>query len=354
MGRYRKPFTLFKRGRYWYYRTYDSEGYRTAGKTTGQTIKKLAFEYCLELLKVNQLGFTSLTLEDYSEHFFDDGSPFVLDRVRPLAHSSLRQHRQYLRIHILPAFGKRKIQEITFSELKTFRQNLLKSGLKANTINGIFQTFNAIMKYAYLDNKINKNPLQGFGSLPRPNNRDSFRREEIICICNNAPEEMRSFIMLLALTGMRLSECYGVTQSDVRQEGDVYFIELTKQLTEIGTYTPLKTKEKRIIPLADCLLPLIHEWSFNHAKIKHVMKPVIRSIEGWKERGLCLHSIRHFFITDTKSSGINPVFVESVAGHSLHGIEAVYTNFHAKDLSSIRQWQEVLYREMVDNKTQGN
>lgn len=354
MGRYRKPFTLFKRGRYWYYRTYDSEGYRTAGKTTGQTIKKLASEYCLELLKVNQLGFTSLTLEDYSAHFFDDNSPFVLDRVRPLAHSSLRQHRQYLRIHILPAFGKRKIQEITFSELKTFRQNLLKKGLKPNTINGIFQTFNAIMKYAYLDNKINKNPLQGFGSLPRPNNRDSFRREEIIYLCNNAPEETRDFIILLALTGMRLSECYGVTQSDVKKESDVYYIELTKQLTEIGTYTPLKTKEKRIIPLADYLLPLVHKWSFNHAKIKHVMKPVIRSVEGWEERGLCLHSIRHFFITDTKSCGINPVFVESVAGHSLHGIEAVYTNFHAKDLSSIRQWQEELYHEIIDNKTDVN
>lgn len=40
-------------------------------------------------------------------------------------------------------------------------------------------------------------------------------------------------------------------------------------------------------------------------------------------------------------------------------ISTHYTLFHIKplkykDLSSIRQWQEVLYREMVDNKTQGN
>ena len=165
---------------------------------------------------------------------------------------------------------------------------------------------------------------------------------------------MRDFIMLLALTGMRLSECYGVTQSDVKKEGDVYFIELTKQLTEIGTYTPLKTKEKRIIPLADCLLPLVHEWSFNHAKIKHVMKPVIRSVEGWEERGLCLHSIRHFFITDTKSSGINPVFVESVAGHSLRGIEAVYTNFHAADLGVVVKWQKELLEEIIDRNLKSN
>lgn len=349
MGRYRKPFTLYKRGNYWYYKTYDSDGYRTSGKTTGQTRKKLAEEYCLELLKINQLGFARLTLADYSEHFFNDNAPFVTDRVHPLAPSSLRQHRQYLRLHILPAFGSKKLQEISFSDLKNFRQKLLKDGLKANTINSIFQTFNQIMKYAYLDNKINKNPLQGFGSLPRPNNKDSFKREEIIFLCKAAPEELKDFVILLALTGMRLSECYGITVADIKKEDDVYFIDLNKQLTEIGEYTPLKTKEKRIIPIAENILPLVHKWTFNHAKIKHLMKPIIRSIETWEERKLSLHSIRHFFVTDTKAKGINPIFIEAIAGHSLRGIEAVYTNFHAKDLQSIREWQETLYQEIVDN-----
>lgn len=348
MGRYRKPFTLFKRGKYWYYKTYDSEGYRTYGKTTGLTKKSLAEEYCLELLKLNRLGLSQLTFSDYSEHFFDDNAPFVTDRVRPLALSSLRQHRQYLRLHILPAFGNHQLQEITFSELKTFRQNLLKKGLKANTINGIFQTFNQIMKYAFLDNKINKNPLQGFGALPRPNNKDAFKRCEIVTICRNAPESMRDFIILLSITGMRLSECYGVKQEDIKKEDDIYYIDLTKQLTEIETYTPLKTKEKRIIPLPECCINLIHSWSFNHAKIKHDMKPVIRQIVTWEERKLSLHSIRHFFVTDTKANGINPLFVESIAGHSLNGIKAVYTNFHVKDLQSIREWQEKLYTEILD------
>ena len=348
MGRYRKPFTLFKRGKYWYYKTYDSEGYRTYGKTTGLTKKSLAEEYCLELLKLNQLGLSRLTLKDYTEHFFDNDSPFVTDRIRPLAYSSLRQHRQYLRLHILPAFGDTLIQGISFSELKNFRQRLIKQGLKANTINGIFQTFNQIMKYAFLDNKINKNPLQGFGSLPRPNNKDAFKREEIVYICKNAPEEIKDFIALLALTGMRLSECYGVTESDIKKEDDIFYIDLNKQLTEIKTYTPLKTKEKRIIPLSDNCLHLIHKWTFNHAKIKHLMKPIIKSIETWEERKLSLHSIRHFFVTDTKAKGINPIFIEAIAGHSLRGIEAVYTNFHVKDLKSIREWQEKLYTEILD------
>ena len=309
MGRYRKPFTLFKRGKYWYYKTYDSEGYRTYGKSTGLTKKSLAEEYCLELLKLNQLGLSRLKLKDYTEHFFDDNSPFVTDRIKPLAFSSLRQHRQYLRLHILPAFGDTLIQDISFSELKNFRQNLIKQGLKANTINGIFQTFNQIMKYAFLDNKINKNPLQGFGSLPRPNNRDSFRREEVIKLCRLAPKKIQDFIILLALSGMRLSECFGITENDLKQEDDIYYIDLNKQLTDLEYYTPLKNKEKRIIPITDCMIDLIHSQKVNQSFIKNHMKPIIRTIENWKERGLCLHSFRHFFITDTKSSGINPLFV---------------------------------------------
>jgi integrase len=91
---------------------------------------------------------------------------------------------------------------------------------------------------------------------------------------------------------------------------------------------------------------MFQEWTFNHARIKHVMKPIIRSLDNWEERGLCLHSFRHFFITDTKASGLNPLFVEAIAGHSLRGIEATYTNFHAKDLQSIIEWQKELFKEI--------
>ena len=149
---------------------------------------------------------------------------------------------------------------------------------------------------------------------------------------------------------MRLSECYGITESDIKKEKDVCYIDLHQQLTDLGYYTPLKTKEKRIIPIADCLVPLVHQQSVNHSFIKNHMKPIIRSVGDWELRGLCIHSFRHFFITDTKANEINPLFVESIAGHSLNGIEATYTNFHVADLESIRNWQKKLYSEITGDK----
>ena len=160
--------------------------------------------------------------------------------------------------------------------------------------------------------------------------------------------------MLLALTGMRLSECFGLTENDLKKENGVHYIDLHRQLTDLGYYTPLKTKERRIIPIADRCVPLVHAQTVNQSFIKNHMKPIIRSIDGWKERGLCIHSFRHFFITDTKANEINPIFVESIAGHSLKGIEATYTNFHATDLESIREWQEKLHGEVTGEESAGD
>lgn len=42
MPNYRQSYTLFKRGKYFYYQTYTPDGIRTGAKTTHQTNKTLA------------------------------------------------------------------------------------------------------------------------------------------------------------------------------------------------------------------------------------------------------------------------------------------------------------------------
>ena len=46
--RYRKPFTLIKRGEVWFYRSYGEYGRRTTKRSTGQTNKTVAERYCLD------------------------------------------------------------------------------------------------------------------------------------------------------------------------------------------------------------------------------------------------------------------------------------------------------------------
>lgn len=73
MGRTKQPFTLIKRetkdGKgIWYYRTYDAFGKRTTKKSTGQTNKNAAYNYCLQLFKDELLiPDSSIRLKDYIE-----------------------------------------------------------------------------------------------------------------------------------------------------------------------------------------------------------------------------------------------------------------------------------------------
>lgn len=47
-----------------------------------------------------------------------------------------------------------------------------------------------------------------------------------------------------------------------------------------------------------------------------------------------------FFITNSKASGVPPIKVEYLAGHSLKGMEQIYTNFRAADCTEILEWQK--------------
>jgi hypothetical protein len=81
MGREKKEFSLYTRtmkdGRkVWYYRTYDEFGKRTTGKSTGQTSKTKAENYCLRLFRENTLvPNSSMKFSQYVEkkNFFQFG-----------------------------------------------------------------------------------------------------------------------------------------------------------------------------------------------------------------------------------------------------------------------------------------
>ncbi|MBQ3825901.1 MAG: tyrosine-type recombinase/integrase, partial [Spirochaetaceae bacterium] len=170
-------------------------------------------------------------------------------------------------------------------------------------------------------------------------------REEVRAVVQNAGQN-RAFVLLLALTGMRFSELYGVTENDIVQIDGVDFVYLQQQKDKDGEYIPLKTKTARYIPLSPRLLPFVRSMNVTHSQacIRLCLQKVFASLENAKARKLSCHSFRHFFITDAKAQNINPQKVEVIAGHTLSGIEKTYTNFKPSDLIDIIVWQN----EMLD------
>jgi len=345
MSRYKQPYCLYKRGKYWYYKTYALDGSRTCGKTTHCTSKNSARIYCDKLFLTGSLVTSSKKFADYAAGFFDSDSVYLSDRNKPLSKNTLLSYRQLLKNRVLPYFEKMDLSEITHSKIKAWRASLLADGLAVNTIQVCVLVLNIIFKSAVNDNLISSNPAENLPALQKDSVRDSFTREEVRAVFRSAGVNS-AFVLLLALTGMRFSELYGVTENDIVQIDGVDFVYLQQQKDKDGEYIPLKTKTARYIPLSPRLVPFVRSMNTKNAQsaIRNSLRPVFASLENAKERKLSCHSFRHFFITDAKAQNINPQKVEVIAGHTLSGIEKTYTNFKPSDLIDIIGWQN----EMLD------
>lgn len=348
MSRYRQPYSLYKRGKYWYYRTYSPGGKRTTAKSTGQISKAGAKAYCDKLYLIGKLYNSDVTFAQYAAHFYDDDALYFKDRVKPLADNTVKQYQKLFKNQIFPYFENKRMMDITYTQLKAFRTFLINSGCSAMSIQSIMSTLKHIMDSAYRDGVIPDNPFNKLESLRfDKNRRDAFRLEEIIFIYKNILPEFKKTILLMALTGIRISEAVGLTVEDIKQGDGFIYIDLQKQMIN-KKYQILKNDEKRCIPIIPEIKELIGFDSTRVSAFYRYFEPLKKQCENYNERQLAFHSLRHFFITDSKAKGVNNVKVEVLAGHSLKGMEDVYTNFKAPDLVDILPWQKETFLKITE------
>lgn len=349
MPKYRQTYTLFKRGKFYYYRTYSPDGVRTTARTTGKTSLTAARLYCDELFKNGTLfAGSGKTFEEYAKDFFAKESVYVKDSK--LSKASISAYNTAINRNFIPLMGQKKLTDITRSFLMALRQKLLDEGLAPASVKQRMRILGIVIKTAYIDGLISKNPFDSLKEIKyEKKTRDAFSLDEIKSLYEESPEEMKRFVLLFALTGMRLAELAAVSRQELQEKNGVHYIHLEKQYKK--EFLPLKAKKPRDIPISKALALLIDEYPFEltNAMYRYVV-PLIQKIPRWKERMLCVHSLRHFFISSAKSYGINHLKVEAIAGHSLKGIQEVYTNFNVSDLADIIKWQEWAYGQITGEK----
>lgn len=354
--RYKQPYTLFKRGKYWYFRTYDNRGVRTTAHSTGQTSKSAAKLFCDNLYLNGSLNQSNITFRKYAEHFIDDDSMFITDRPFPMSINSIKLYRVYLRI-LIEELGQLPMSDIDYITLKTFRGKLLQN-YSTGYVKGIFAFLDKIFKYAVRSRLINSNPCEVIETLKVVDgDKDAFTREEVKALYSET--SYKDTVLLMALTGMRTSEALCVRASDLTVKDGVNFIHLTAQCDDKGNRIPLKSKFsktlERYIPIIPELVPICERNEFHRLVYMSVqIKKITSKFTDNEKRKLSLYSCRHFFITDAKSHGVIESKVETIAGHKLKGITNVYTNYHAEDLTDILAWQLEVYNFLNSQEDEKN
>lgn len=144
-----------------------------------------------------------------------------------------------IKLHILPTFGKRRLNTIKPSDIQLWQNRLLET-LSPRRVRTIRATFNTIFDDAIRDEIIDKNPISKV-KVPKLDKIEvkCFSLDEVKRIVSTARGEMRAFSAVGFFTGMRSGEIIGLKWSDIDFEKREIHIQ---RAIRMGTVSTPKTK----------------------------------------------------------------------------------------------------------------
>lgn len=170
---YRREYTLYPRKtvkgkKVYYYRTYDEDGRRTSGRSTGQTSKTAAERWVREQIKKGSIApGKDITFGKYAENWWIWGKcSYIrkeLSKGRRLSHDYADTNRSYLRNNILPYFCDMRLTSITPRKVEAWMMFLVndrKPLLSTTTANHCLTTLNIMLKEAVWNGYLHTNPAE--------------------------------------------------------------------------------------------------------------------------------------------------------------------------------------------------
>jgi len=253
---------------------------------------------------------------------------------------------------LLPAFGKRRITQITLPIVEDWLYSFPeKNGVKPATANGHFRTMRLMMSHALKRRVIMSNPCAGIALLDaKPEKRDIPRWKEIDRLFDHRKEAEiwgiknsmeATATMLAACTGMRTSEIRALRWRQVNVDHIV--VDTALETHELDEKLP-KNNTTRIVPIRprfyrrlkalnrgdggylftlDGDKPVGASYFLDH--YRKALENVEVTEDEWKARNLLFHGFRYFCNTVLQVHGVADVKVRQIIGHMTPEMTAKYT-----------------------------
>ncbi|HRZ27635.1 MAG TPA: tyrosine-type recombinase/integrase [Spirochaetota bacterium] len=372
-----KPYTIFKRNRFYYAQFRLPDGTRSVAKTTGQTSRGAAERWCIEYLNAgNIVRRENLTLVEYAKDFFNWGGAWATDkRVRGLRISKRQCHNltYILNSHLLPRIGSMRLTNIDRAVIRDLRNDLFNRGYSGNTINKTLSALKAILEAAEdqsliqfvprIDRAAMNPKLKGILTLEEVRQLFSLEWRTEAKHCNPSRELYMGYVgnLLASSTGLRLGELQALTLSDIHlNEGYIYvrrswdnffgLNETTKTGKVRNIFFPVKTqielsKLMQMNPEPD------NPESFVFFSQKTPGKPAepkvftrslytaMRQIgineQMRRERNITFHSWRHWFNSLLINARVPVHKIQSLTGHLTSAMTQHY--YHVDDMGDVVQ-----------------
>jgi integrase len=255
-----------------------------------------------------------------------------------LSPATVRQRESYLKVHILPRFGKSSPQELGVEEIQQFATDLRKK-LSAKTIVNLLSAVFAILDYAgRCGMKVTK---VGFADLELGSSSQTespfFTRGQATQIIDAAPEPFKTLFALAWSTGLRAGEILALTLNDL--DFNHKTIRVNKSLDDATREVrqPKTPKSIATLPMTTALEGKLREyiqchWKPNPAQIlfpnrkgtrprsrdnvvKVGLKPVLKEL-GIPSQNTGLHAFRHGLATELAEASVPLTVLQNQMRHA--------------------------------------
>ena len=145
------------------------------------------------------------SIRTFGDFVKDDWMPVVLPTLK---YATQKHYRYMLDVHLIPAFGKRQLRELSREELQSFLSRKLNGGLSSETVHhfkcGLSKILSAAEEWGYITENVaqkTKLPRRQHGS-----ERAVLTPVQVRNLAAALNEPARSITLLLVLTGLRVGE----------------------------------------------------------------------------------------------------------------------------------------------------
>jgi integrase len=168
---------------------------------------------------------------------------------QPVRERTREVHSWALREHLIPYFGRRRLDQISVDDVANFIAAMGRKGLRGSTTLTALRPLSKILAHAARRGAIPVNPCSQLERGERPR-LDDQRPKRILAldemqavIASADSEQYRCLLELLITAGLRIGEALGLTVGDLDRKHSLIRVEY--QLGRDGNRTPLKTEESR-------------------------------------------------------------------------------------------------------------
>jgi integrase len=168
---------------------------------------------------------------------------------QPVRERTREVHSWALREHLIPYFGRRRLDQITVDDVAAFIAHMRRKGLRGSTTLTALRPLSRVLAHAARRGAIPVNPCSQLERGERPKLDDQRPKriltlEEMQAVIACADCELyRCLLELLISAGLRIGEALGLAVCDLDREHSLIRVEY--QLGRDGDRTPLKTEESR-------------------------------------------------------------------------------------------------------------